>query len=75
MTADVLREVRKAKSQARRKMRAPVERVVVSDSAERLAALKLGEDDLLQAGSIERIETAEGQEFAVEVDLAEEPAA
>ncbi len=56
-------------------MRAPVERVVVRDSAERLAALKLGEGDLLQAGSIERIETAEAEEFAVEVDLAEEPAA
>jgi valyl-tRNA synthetase len=75
VTAEVLREVRKAKSQARRKMRAPVERLIVRDSAERLAALKLGEGDLLQAGSIERIETAEGEEFAVEVDLAEEPAA
>jgi valyl-tRNA synthetase len=73
VTADVLREVRKAKSQARRKMRAPVERVVVRDTAERLHALRLGEGDLLQAGSIERIETAEDEQFAVEVELAEEP--
>ena len=57
VTADVLREVRKAKSEARRKMRAPVERVVVRDTAERLAALELGEGDLLQAGTIERLET------------------
>jgi valyl-tRNA synthetase len=72
VTADVLREVRKAKSQAKRKMRAPVTRVVVSDTAERLAALELGEDDLLQAGSIERIEKLEADEFGVEVELAEE---
>ncbi len=72
VTADVLREVRKAKSQAKRPMRAPVKRVVVSDTAERLAALELGEDDLLQAGSIERIEKLEAEEFGVEVELAEE---
>ena len=74
VTADVLREVRKAKSQAKRPMRAPVTRVLVRDTAERLAALALGEGDLLQAGSIERLEKAEAEdgEFAVEVELAEE---
>jgi valyl-tRNA synthetase len=72
VTADVLREVRKAKSQARRPMRAPVTRVVVRDTAERLAALTLGEDDLVAAGSIERVETVEDGEFAVVVELAEE---
>jgi valyl-tRNA synthetase len=73
VTADVLREVRKAKSQARRPMRAAVSRVVVRDSAERLAGLALGEGDLLQAGSIELLEPVEDGEFAVEVVLAEEP--
>jgi len=72
IAADVLREVRKAKSQAQVKMRAPVSRVVVHDTAERLSALALGEGDLLEAGTIERIETAEAEEFAVEVELAEE---
>jgi valyl-tRNA synthetase len=72
VTADVLREVRKAKSQAKRPMRAPVSRVVVRDTAERLAALQLGEGDLLQAGSIELLELVEGGELAVEVVLAEE---
>jgi valyl-tRNA synthetase len=72
VTADVLREVRKAKSQARRPMRAPVTRVVVHDTAERLQALELGEGDLRQAGAIETIERLEAEELAVEVELAEE---
>ena len=70
IAADVLREVRKAKSQAQVKMRAPVQRVVVRDTPERLTALELGLDDLREAGSIERIETVEAEEFAVEVELA-----
>jgi valyl-tRNA synthetase len=72
VAADVLREVRKAKSQAKRPMRAPVQRVVISDTAERVRALELGEGDLLQAGSIELLETTEAEEFEVEVVLAEE---
>ena len=75
VAADVLREVRKAKSQARRPMRAPVRRVRVRDTAERLLALELGEGDLLLAGAIEGIEQIEAEEFAVEVELAEEPTA
>jgi valyl-tRNA synthetase len=70
VAADVLREVRKAKSQARRPMRAPVTRVVVRDRAERLAALQLGSGDLVQAGSIEALAPVEAEEFAVEVELA-----
>ncbi len=71
VTADVLKEVRKAKSEAQVKMRAPVSRVLVRDTAQRLSALGLGEGDLLQAGTIERIEMVEAEEFAVEVELAE----
>jgi valyl-tRNA synthetase len=74
VAADVLREVRKAKSQARRPMRAPVARVVVHERAERLRALQLGEGDLLQAGSIEQLQLVESSEFAVEVELQQEPA-
>ncbi len=74
VTADALREVRKAKSDARAPMRAPVRRVVVRDTAERLAALALGEGDLLAAGAIDELELVEDGEFAVEVELAEEPA-
>jgi valyl-tRNA synthetase len=73
VAADVLREVRKAKSQAQRPMRAPVARVIVHDTAERLSALELGEDDLREAGAIEGIETHEAEELTVEVELAGEP--
>jgi len=72
VTAEVLSEVRKAKSEARQKMRAPVERVVVHDSTERLQALELGADDLLLAGSIEQLDMVVADEFAVEVELAEQ---
>jgi valyl-tRNA synthetase len=75
ITADVLREVRKAKSQARRKMRAPVARVLVRDTPARLAALKLGAGDLREAGSIELIESEAAEELSVEVELAAEEAA
>jgi valyl-tRNA synthetase len=72
LAAEVLSEVRKAKSQARRKMRAPVARVLVRDSASRLAALELGLGDLREAGSIALVEMEEAEEFAVEVELAAE---
>jgi valyl-tRNA synthetase len=70
VAADVLREVRKAKSQARLPMRSSVRRVLVRDSAARLAGVRLAEDDLVAAGSIERLETVEDVEFAVAVELA-----
>src|SRR5262249_46916384 len=74
VAADVLTEVRKAKSQARRPMRAPVRRVVVRDTARRLHALGLGSDDLAQAGSIQQLELLVADEFAVEVQLEQERA-
>jgi valyl-tRNA synthetase len=72
LAAEVLSEVRKAKSQARRKMRAPVARVLVRNNAPCLAALELGVGDLREAGSIALVEMEEAEEFAVEVELAEE---
>jgi valyl-tRNA synthetase len=71
VAANVLREVRKAKSQAQRPMRAPVRRVLVKDTALRLKALQLSRDDLIEAGVIETLDTAESDELAVEVELAE----
>ena len=70
IAAEVLSEVRKAKSQAQRPMRAPVRLVRVHDTPERLRALQLGLGDLLQAGAIARLERVEADEFAVEVELA-----
>jgi valyl-tRNA synthetase len=72
LAGDVLHEVRKAKSQARRPMRAPVARVVVRDTPERLAALELAADDLRLAGSIDAIDTREADELAVDVELADD---
>jgi valyl-tRNA synthetase len=74
VTAEVLAEVRKAKSQAQRPMRAPVARVLVRDSDERLAALQRGAEDLRAAGAIELLESVQAEEPSVEVELAEEPA-
>jgi valyl-tRNA synthetase len=70
VAAEVLGEVRKAKSQARRPMRASVSLVRVHDTPARLAALQLALGDLQGAGAIERVETVEADEFAVEVTLA-----
>jgi valyl-tRNA synthetase len=70
VAAEVLSEVRKAKSQAQRPMRAPVARVRVRDTPERLRALAFGLGDLLAAGAIEHVEPIEADEFAVEVELA-----
>jgi valyl-tRNA synthetase len=70
VTAEVLGEVRKDKSDAKRPMRAPLSRVLVNDTPQRLRALELGSDDLLQAGSIERLDTAEADELEVEVEFA-----
>ena len=72
VAAEVLREVRKAKSEARRPMRAPVSLVRVRDTPPRLAALRLGLGDLLSAGVIEKLEPIEAEEFAAEVELAVE---
>ncbi|MCW3034166.1 MAG: valS [Solirubrobacterales bacterium] len=72
VTAEVLAEVRKAKSQAQRPMRAPVARLLVRDTQERLQALALGAGDLRQAGSIERLETEHAEEPSVEVELGEQ---
>ncbi len=64
--------MRKAKSDAKRPMRAPVARVVVHDTPERLEALELGAGDLRQAGSIEALERVEAEEASVAVELAED---
>jgi hypothetical protein len=53
-------------------MRAPVARVLVEDTPARLSALELGLDDLLLAGSIERLDRVQAEELSVEVELGED---
>jgi valyl-tRNA synthetase len=68
--AEVLASVRKAKTDAKLSMRAPVETVRVRAAPERLARLRAGERDLRDAGGIAQLVFEEGAQFAVEVVLA-----
>ena len=68
-----LGEVRKAKSEAKKSMRAAIDRAVITDTDERIAALRQAESDLRDAGSISQLELRAGPEFVVEVELAPDP--
>jgi valyl-tRNA synthetase len=70
VAAAVLGEVRRAKSEAKRSMRAPVASVTVTDSADRLALLALAADDVRSAGNVASLEMVEGDALSVEVTLA-----
>jgi len=70
VVADVLAAVRKEKSEQKRSLRTPVDRVVVHDTPERLAALARAESDLCDAGKIAALTTEIGAELRVEVELA-----
>jgi valyl-tRNA synthetase len=72
VTAAVLGEVRKAKSEAQRSMRAEVATATVTDTPERLALLALASDDVRSAGRIAALRTVEGDGLAVAVELAPE---
>jgi valyl-tRNA synthetase len=69
--ADVLGEVRKAKSEQKRSLATPVIEVIVSDSQPRLAALAAATDDVCDAGRIERLVTGPAEALAVTVRLAD----
>ncbi|MGH8932659.1 MAG: valine--tRNA ligase [Egibacteraceae bacterium] len=68
--ADVLGEVRKAKSAAKQSMRAPVARLRVAGPSDRLDALRAAASDLKHAGRVAELELDEASDFAVEVLLA-----
>ena len=75
VTGEILGAVRKAKSEAQRSMRAPVERVVVRDTPERIAALQLAIDDLKEAGSVREVVLEPSDQASdVEVALADDAA-
>jgi valyl-tRNA synthetase len=67
----VLGEVRKTKSEAKRKLSTPVSRLVVRDSAAHLAALRTAEADLRSSGFVDELVQEESETFGVEVTLAE----
>jgi valyl-tRNA synthetase len=70
--AQVLTEVRKAKTTAKRSLKADVETVVVTGPAD---LVRRAESDILDAGRVRSISYVDGPELGVEVTLApEEPA-
>jgi len=69
MVANVLGEIRRAKTSAKRSMRASVARLVVVDEPSRLELLASAEEDLRQAGGVVELVTRAGPP-AVEVELA-----
>ncbi len=70
VAGEVLSAVRKEKSEQKRALTTRVERVVVRDTAERLAALEAARTDVMEAGKIEALETETGPELLVKVELA-----
>ena len=67
--------VRKAKSEARRSMRAPVDRLVLSGPVAELDVLRSVEADLRSAGVVDTVEYVPGDVFAAAVELASDEAA
>jgi valyl-tRNA synthetase len=74
VAADVLGEIRKAKTSRQKSLRAEVELAVVRDTAERLEALRDALADVHQAGRVRDMDLVPADEFAVEVDLSEDAA-
>ena len=66
----MLGEVRKTKSEAKRKLSTPVERLAGARHAEHLAALRTAEADLVSSGFVEELVTEVSDTFGVEVMLA-----
>jgi len=70
VAATVLGDVRKKKSEEQRPMKTAARRVVVRERPERVAVIADVRQDLMSAGFIERLETADG-EYEVDVELAD----
>jgi valyl-tRNA synthetase len=72
---DVLGEVRRAKSEAKRPLKAAIARAIVHDTADRLRQLEMVRADLSAAANIQRLDAENADEFSVSVEFAEpEPA-
>jgi valyl-tRNA synthetase len=72
VAGEVLGEIRRAKTEAKRSMRAEVQRVVIAAPADRLAALTPALDDVRAAGVVQDLGTAEADVLTVTVELAPE---
>ena len=74
VTAEVLGAVRRAKTGAKRSMRARVDRLAVVDSADRIDAVRSARGDLCDAGGVEELVLTVGEPSRVDVTLAAEEA-
>ncbi|RQS13797.1 valine--tRNA ligase [Burkholderia sp. Bp9002] len=68
--SDVLREIHRAKSDAKVSMKASASLVTIGDAAQRLALLRQAQHDLCDAGHIGAFEMVESERFRVDVTLA-----
>jgi valyl-tRNA synthetase len=73
LAMDVLVAIRRAKTEARRSMRAPVAAVAVTDTPERIEALRTGVADLVAAGSVTGdVRLTEGDAPTISIVLADD---
>jgi valyl-tRNA synthetase len=73
VASDVLGEVRRVKTKATRSMKAEVASLVLTDTPERLAAFAKAEKDVRNVANVRSLTTSNGDAFACDVTLAEEP--
>ncbi len=70
MTIEVLGEVRRAKSEAKRPLKVPVSRALVSDTPERLALMEKVRADLCAAANIQNLVLANDGAFSLQIEFA-----
>ncbi|CAB3771630.1 valine--tRNA ligase [Burkholderia sp. MSh2] len=70
VVSDVLREIRRTKSESKLSMKAGIASMTVSDSAQRLALLQSVEHDLCRAGQVDRIEMVASESFQISIAFA-----
>jgi valyl-tRNA synthetase len=70
VAADALAAVRKVKSDAKRSLRTDIVRCTITDTADRIALLRLAERDLCDAGKIQVLDLVEGAGLSVDAELA-----
>jgi valyl-tRNA synthetase len=71
--AEVLGDVRRAKTGAKRSLRTAVARLEVVGPPDHLAAVSAAREDLVQAGNVAELVLVEGEEPAARVELAADP--
>jgi valyl-tRNA synthetase len=71
VAVDVLGEIRRARSEAKRPTKTVISRAVVRDTAERLARLEQARADLCASGSVRSLTLDPAAAFSVEIEFAE----